>query len=299
MSGAWGSGSWGSGSWGGGVHAGALDFLDAQPIRENVIRVEFDDVVFLSGLLEDEDASRIEKWAVTADPSTTGLTGDAAREVTVVRVELAGEEDGVEASDYGRFVNLVLDRPMTPFPAEYSVQWSGIFSNDLSSSSEGAGHLFSTYRQVAPPSLDQPIPSKDFANPQTLSQARDSVPNATSSQLGAFGFADDGDYALDQGIQSYRKRILRRLITKKNAFAHLPGYGVGVPDYAKSLQRPAVLSTLRADAESQIMEEPETAKCRVAIVQVPSRPGLVRLKVAARTKDGTTVAMDVPFEMTT
>lgn len=296
MSGAWGSGTWGSGSWGG----GGEDFEDegfAVAIRENVVRVEFSQEVFFTGLLEPEDASRREKWTVTEDASTAGLTGDAARPVAVVRAELAGAEDGVGEADYGRFVNLILDRPLTPFPSAYSVAWEGVFSADLSVEAEGSAGFQGAYRRVDQPTIESPRKSMDFANPQTVAAARTSVPNPTAAiVLGTFATGDDGDYAVDEGVQSIRKRCMRRIFTRKNGFAHLPGYGVGLPQAAKKNGSPDTLASLRADAEEQISREPDVARVRVQIVRSSATPSLVRFRAAVKPKFGPAFAFDAPFD---
>jgi hypothetical protein len=297
MSGAWGSGSWGSGSWGGGPGGGAISFLAAVPIRENVVRVEFDNKVNLTGLLEDADASRPDKWAVTADSSTTGLSGDPARAVSVVRVEFSSTDEGVAPTDFGRFVDLVLDRPLTPFPAEYDVTWDGIFSADLGGFSSGETRIFSTYRVLDPPQVQFASPRRDFANPQTLSNAKDPLPDPGNALgLGVFRVDDGGDYAFDEGVQSLKKRVIRRLVTRKGAFAHLPNYGVGIPDEAKRLGIAAVITRLAADAQLQIAKEPDVSQARVTPFVDQNNPGLVFFRVAVRPRVGNAIQFDVPFK---
>lgn len=296
MSGAWGSGTWGNGSWGGGVPTDPITIVDCQPIRENVIRVEFDMVLFHTGLLEGKDSSRLEKWVVTADPSTTGISGEAARAVRVVKVELTGEDGGVAPEDYGRFASLILDRPMTPWPAVYSVAWSDIWGAESTSGTTGSATMLAAYRRIEPPTIEAPRRSRDFANPQNVRLGRGSFPDP-ELVLGTFGIADDGDYAMDEGEASLKKRILRRVMTRKNAFVHLPGYGVGVPEHAKKLGRGAVISSLRADAEAQIGEEPDVAATRVVIVQEPNEPGLVKFRIAVRPRFGRPFAFESPFEV--
>lgn len=288
MSGAWGSGSWGSGSWGGGDGL-SVEFIDAQPIRENVVRVEFSVPIFFSGLLEQADGSRPEKWAVVAVQGTFGATGDAARAVRVARVELAGEEDGVAIGDRGRFVNLVLDRPMTPYPAMYDVQWTDVFSSSLVSSSSGTSRILATYRILQQPTIEYARPVRDFANPQVGSGA---------FALGTFGVGDDGDYAFDEGLASLKKRVLRRLMTRKGAFAHLPNYGVGVPDEGKKLGTASTLARLAADSEAQIAEEPDVERVRVTTFTDSKRPGLVFFRVLVKQREGNTVQIDAPFDAT-
>lgn len=298
--GGWGSGGWGSGSWGGGI--GAVPSVPGQVIsaRENVLRVRFSTTVFYTGLLEQQDASRIEKWTVVADASTTGLTGDSARPVTAIMVVVPTEADGIPTADVGKILDIILDRPMTPFPAAYSLAWAGIWSSDLGSSTSGSGVAPATYREVAPPTIDQPRPSQDLANPQTREAAATSLPRPNAANtLGTFGVADDGDYALDQGVTSMKKRIVRRLFTRKNGFAHLVGYGVDVPSYAKMLASPSAISTLRADAEAQVGQEPDVQKVTVQVVVSPSVPDLARLRIAVRPRAGQPFAFETAIPVAT
>lgn len=297
MSGAWGSGGWGSGAWGGGAGLEDIAFVDAVPIRENVVRVEFSSAVFLTGLLEEADASRTDKWQMLAVADSVGAAGDAARAVRVARVELSTEADDVEEVDLGRFVNVVLDRPMTPFPAQYDLLWDAVFSAGLSDSTTGEARLYSTYRMLAPPQVEAGRPPRDFSNPQVLEQARAALKDpADPYALGTYGVGDDGDYAFDEGTSSLKKRVIRRLVTRKGAFAHLPNYGVGIPDEAKRLGVAAVLSRLAGEAEAQIREEPDVAQVKVTYFLDPKLPGLVFFRVLVRPRLGNVVRFDVPFQ---
>lgn len=287
--------TWGAKSWGGGLGIG-FNFIDAQALKENIIRVEFSENFYFTGFFDPGDASVDSNWTVTVVDGTSGISGDDAREVNVVFVELSGEDDGVFGADQGRFLNVVLDRPMTPWPAQYTLTWSNIYSQDLSQTSAGTAQVAATYRQLETPQIQVPTPSRDIANPQTLLAAQSSIPNPIASALGTFGVDDRGDYALDEGDINLKKRILRRLLTRKNAFAHLPGYGVGVPDRIKQLGTVAALASLRADAEAQIAQEPDVQQVRVLILIPSDAPNLVRLRIAVKTKVGKPVAFDASFQ---
>jgi hypothetical protein len=294
--GAWGEGTWGAGSWGGGLGTG-FQFVDAIAIRENVIRVEFSGLIYFSGLLDPPDASLAANWTVTANGASVGMNGETARDVSVVLVTVSGEEDGVAPGDSGRFLNLTLDRPMTPWPAEYDIAWTNIFSHDLTETSEGTASTVATYRQLEIPQVEAPTLSQDLANPQTLSQAQGSLPNPQGKYaLGSFGTTDGGDYANDSGSTNLKKRILRRLFTKKGAFLHLPGYGVGVTDYVKKLGTAANISALRSDAENQIGQEPDVDQVRVTVLINAATPNLIRLRVAVRPKVGRPLAFDLAYD---
>lgn len=296
MSGAWGDGSWGAGSWGGGVGAD-ITYVDSIPVRENVLRVEFDRPVHYTGLLEASDASRPELWTVTEHANTIGLDGEHARPVRVVQVYLAGAAEGVDVSDEGRFVALVLDRPFTPFPATYTVGWVDVYEEDLTSSTSGTASFQAVYRVLQPPQVQVPRPSKDIANPQTRAAAALSVPNPSRTTLGTFATDSSGDYATDQEDNSLRKRAIRRLTTRKGAFVHLPGYGVGIPSQAKALGTAALLAGLRSDAEDQLSREPDVAQAKVVIVMSSQHPELVRFRVLLRPKVGSALGFEVPFAL--
>jgi hypothetical protein len=273
-----------------------ISFVDALAVRENVVRVGFDALVQFTGLLEASDASRPELWAMTPQVQTIGLSGDHARPVSVVRVELSTVDDGIVEADVGKYVSLVLDRPMTPWPAMYDVSWTDIYEEGLGDLTSGASSLMAVYRMLERPQIEVPRISRDIANPQTTGAALESVVDAGLATLGTFGTDAAGDYATDQGTASLKKRIVRRLVTRKNAFAHLPGYGVGIPDAAKQLGTTAILTGLRADAESQVLLEPDVARARVVIVTNSDSPSIVRFRVFVQPKVGNPLAFEVPFE---
>lgn len=99
----------------------------------------------------------------------------------------------------------------------------------------------------------------DIANPQ--------VPKepffAGTLQLGA-----DGDYLLESGTQLIRKLWLRRLVTQKGDFFHLPDYGVGIR--VKEPIPVANLGRLKTQIEEQLAREPEVESV-TATVSMDSR----------------------------
>jgi hypothetical protein len=101
----------------------------------------------------------------------------------------------------------------------------------------------------------------------------------------------DGDYRNDADLQTLKKRILRRLMTRRGALAHAPEYGLRVSIKAQS--RIGLLRDLQAQAYEQIRAEPGVRDVRVT-VSAP-HPAIVRLKlqVFARAVSGTTDAVDV------
>jgi len=130
--------------------------------------------------------------------------------------------------------------------------------------------------------------NRDIANPQ--------LPGVgiTADQLGHFATDDTGDYGIDQGLASYKKRVFRRLMSKKGSFRHLPGYGVGIPSQVKRLARANLTDSIAADAEDQIRQEPETQSVSVTLTQSDDNPGLFFYRVRAKTSLGD-ANFDVPL----
>lgn len=293
--GGWGSGPWGGMPWGGG--GSGIEVSSVLSVRENVIRLGFTAPVYYSGILDPADASDPSRYVVSAVDGTGGLDGNPARAVTVVEVLRPTQVDGLTAAEVGRFLDIVLDRPMTPFPALYDVVVGDVFTLDLSEAACGTFRTAAVFKRLAPPTLETASPSRDIANPQTLSAARASVPDPTSPfTLGSIRVDDSGDYAFDEGIVNYRKRVIRRVVTRYGGFAHLPTYGVGIPDQSKRLAIGAVVADLAARAEAQIGLEPDTAQVRVRLLVDRNTPGLVRYQIAARPKQGPPQAFVLPIE---
>jgi len=291
-----GSGPWGAIPWGDGG-AGSIQLLAALAVRENVVRLTFDQAIYLSHLLDRFDASAPSHYVLSPDPTSVGADGTPARAVMAVTADFA--RDGTGALLGGdSIIDIVLDRPMTPWPARYLIQVVDLLSADfLNVITTTIIGFDAVYKQLSPPTLEVAVPTRDIANPQTRQALLDPVPDPNDPlNLGTFVVDDTGDLAFDEGLTSLKKRILRRLVTSPGRFAHLPGYGVGIPDHGKRLAQAAVIAQLSASAEAQIALEPEVAKVKVRPVLDVNNPGLVRFRILVRTKTGAAQRLDVPFE---
>lgn len=156
------------------------------------------------------------------------------------------------------------------------------------------------FKQIVAPQVDSGRVTRDIANPQTLRgaiAAGVSLPDA-EALLGTFRVDAQGDYAFDEGIETIRKRVVRRLVTAKGGFAHLPLYGVGIPALGKRLAVAANLAAVAADAEAQILGEPDVAEVSVRPIIDPATPSIVRFQIRVRTKEGKASVFDVPFVST-
>jgi hypothetical protein len=274
----WGAGEWGASPWGAGDDD--LHLLEVQAIRENVVRLTFDTVPYFSGILDPGDASNVARYAITA-VSGVGIDGVPVRPVLV-----AGVAQGILAGAQGTIIELTTDRALSHWPCIYRGSANGLRSEAGLPLAGGASLLF--YGVQAGPRTqqqDQILAGRDLANPQSVA-ALVGLPDASnlpSSVLGTYRPDGTGDYANDAGITGYIKRVTRRLMTVKGAFAHLPNYGVGIPSDVKRLQRAGFREMLASDAEDQIKQEPETLAVTCRVVQVGAR---TLIQVAAQTKLG-------------
>lgn len=274
----WGAEGWGNDPWGGSV--GGFLFQGAIALRENLVRCYFSSVPYYSGLLDTLDASIASHYAIIDDPSTKGLDDSTTRPVTVLFAQVGSDPASID---------LILDRPLTAALSSYTVIVSGLADAATLTvmPTEQTQTFVGLYRRLVPPQLNQPVPSRDFANPQTPDSLLGTSPLSPAAiAYGTYVVDDTGDYAFDEGLTAYKKRILRRGMTAKNGFAHLPGYGVGIPQQGKKLASSSLRVKLADDWQAQIYQEPETASASVTTLMDPAFPNLCYFVVQAKTKSG-------------
>lgn len=290
----WGDG-WGSGPWGGDL--GSTLLLESLGFhRDNVIRAVFSAPIYLSTILDPGDASDVSRYSVQPVAGTFGFEGSAAHALTVVSAAIGEEGDAltggafVDASTIpGRVLDLTLDRGAAPAPTEYDVTLR--VQSNVGEFFDGTARTVAFRRLIVDASGDAIAPARDFHNPPTLEAALDPLPDPFDARLLAtMRVAEDGDYGFDEGVASYKKRVLRRLISRRNGFVHLPGYGIGVVDMAKRLARADLRAQLIADTETQVAREPETEKCRAGLFD--KGRGLFILAIVSRMRDGRTVRVE-------
>lgn len=280
----WGSDPWGSSF----LPPGArLTLVSAFCPVENVVRLQFDVVPFFSGLLEPDDASSPVHYSFSPVGGSTGRDGLPPRPVTPQFAQV-GE-------DFAS-IDVFLDRTMSPFPAQYVVSVTGL--TDVTNRQPmlpdpQTFRFFGIFKRIEPPNPHAAAPSRDFANPITARAAQ-----LTNPRLGTFVIDDTGDYAIDEGIASLKKRIVRRLFTTTGAFEHLPTYGVGIPKWGKKLASATTRSKIAADAQAQILLEPEVATATVTSQTDAANPGIVRFRVDVQTKTGQAFRASVPVAIT-
>lgn len=283
----WGGGGWGRSPWGAG--SSTLFVLgDARAVRENVVRLTFSAPPYFSQIGDPKDAADPSHYTVTAI-SGVGLDGEPVRAVRPVSVALADVEGAA-----GSVLDVTLDRPLSQWPCVYSISARNLRSLAGIALALGATKQFYALQAgLRSTSQDALSAGRDIANPQTLDALFDPLPNASvlkSNVLGTYVPDGTGDYAADEGLTSYKKRIIRRLLAKKNGFAHLQGYGLGVAQQVKRQAPPGAREALASEAEDQIRQEPETLSVAVRVVV---RGDVTIYQVRAKTRLGN-ANLDIP-----
>lgn len=279
----WGASAWGLDAWGGPSSA-ALTLLGAVAVRENVVRLAFSQPVYVSTLLDRFDGSKANKYAIAPNLESVDAVGVPPRAVGVIAVEVpnAASVPPVLQAEIGYFIDLVLDRPLSSHPAIYTVTVTELRNKTQTQTLVSASAAFvSLFREVQKPSLEVASEVRDFAMPQTVSALTEAEPDFDSTRLlGTYAYAE-GDYAFDVGNTGRKKRVLRRLITRKGGFAHLPNYGLGILDQVKKLGTLDRIGKLTSDARLQIEREPDISKALVTASQ-DQKPNLLRLHIAIK-----------------
>ena len=237
------------------------------------------------------DAADITSYTIAPVEGTRDRLDNPTRPVAIVHTESVDEFT----------VDLILDRPMSSyFASRYMLGVSGLVSavGDIPFEDQEFTILgqFKAVPRLLP---ERAVNNRDIANPQTLSAIYDPLPidgQPTDSILGRYQADSLGDVALDEGIVSYKKRVFRRLTTKKGSFAHLPDYGVLYLDQVKKLNLPGVRDSMASDAEDQIREEPETQSVSVRIRIDPASPEITFFEIRAMTRAGANVSLSVPVK---
>jgi hypothetical protein len=258
----------------------------AQAIKENVVRVTFSRAVLLDGLETLGDALRAANYALSVPAGQTGVDEVQVREVIAV-VGSATQ------------VDVITDRPLSHYPAQYTVTVSNVESDTgFPLSALEYAFTFDGLRDKRVPALPElATGARDIANPQTLSGALDPVRGIDLATLGSIPTDDTGDYAFDEGLTYLKKRVYRRLVSKLGGFYHLPTYGLGIPQRLKQLARTEVLRDLQDEATQQIQQEPDVAEASVFLTTERANGSmLLRVNVSVKSK-GRQAAFSFPFRL--
>lgn len=281
----WGVGGWGSSGWGAPGLSDFFALVSAVAVRENLVRLVFNMPVLFTDVRGLVDAADPKNYRFEGDETTLGADGLRPRPVLPILVELS---DVPGAG--GTMLDVWLDRRLSPYPASYRAFCVATVAANGAPLLPDSYAVFPGLVWAPPVPASETTTATDLANPGYEVAA---IPGSTQI-LGVYPVTAQGDYGTDQGVASYKKRIVRRLTTRRGAFAHLPNYGVGLLDEVKRLARPATRQKIAAEAEGQIRQEPETLDVAVTITASTTHPGLFFFRVRAQTRVFGTVSLDIP-----
>lgn len=278
----------------------SLSFLGALAIKQNVIRLEFSTAIYLSFINDFYDASIVgdNYWTIQETSSQVGIDGFTNHKVKIVQIDYAPYDE--LGDDHKRFLDLYTDRTLAAFPCTYTLTHNNdhpICNLDRTHGTETVTIpsivLYGLKAAIEPTKIDQGIGGKDIAFlHRSLDPKSTYEPSLALSSFDVF----EGDYAIDSGLTNLKKRIIRRMITSPGTFAHMPTYGVGIPNYIKRLNRSDVISKLETDIKLQIEQEPDIVQSSVKIVNV--KPELCRVDIRIKTSDGKNYSLSTPFSTT-
>lgn len=261
--GGFGAGPFGSSPFGSGS---ALSLDTAREERTNAVLATFTVAPEASDPATAWDALNPDNWLVV------GVTPDGA----IVR--LVQDVERVDAYT----MRVLFDGPLTG-PGSYQLVVSSAL-RALGGGSIGScrSALFDTFgvtRSQNATAAELPKHA-DLANPQ---------------DRGTFQRNSQGDLAIDSGRANLKKRILRRAMTVAGSFFHLPGYGFAPG--LKSNITAQLMRRLQADAQGQVIREPDVRSCTAIVSRVPSDPGLVILTLKVIDTNGDAFPVTVPVRI--
>lgn len=191
-------------------------------------------------------------------------------------------------------VRVLFDGPLSA-PARYEIHASPTIEDltGLPIVSLCAGAVFETFppTRVASPFAPAAQTPADLNNPWLLKDAQGVRP----TPLGTLQVTPEGDYALERGESYLRKRILRRATTMQGEFFHLPNYGFGL--MLKGTIRPDVLRRLQAEAQAQILREPDVATALVTAQLAAGTTDTIVLTMTVTDRYGLTEELTVPVRV--
>lgn len=247
---------------------GPIHVNRAKAVKGQVVRVSFSEAPLAVSAAGIADATNPSNYILTV---VTGQAGQPLA-VGVDPDTISGPTLGVATGEVA--VDLHVDRPLA-VGVRYRVTVANVFS--ALGGSLGFPYSAEFYGIVQPAALPRPGRRTD------LTDIRNDIAQ------GRYLTSPAGDLLNHSGVEGLRKRILRRLSTPRDAFAHLPGYGVGLA--LKSVASIAQLQAYQQDATNQVRQEPEIATATVSISQDATNPEVVRIEVQALTRTGKAVTV--------
>lgn len=250
----WGTGAWGTGLWGVG-ESGSLSIERAFAIGPTTVRVVLSRTALDSSAL---------------NPLTWRVVNAAGKSLVPIAVERG-------SSNVEYDIRLMHD--LTAYPSQHTV------SSETLEDSIGE-------TLVAPKSATFAGLGVSAARSRTAQIDLDSAHVLSGRVPGTLSVDHGGDYRGQSGASLLRKLVIRRLMTMRGGFFHMPTYGQGL------MVKETIVSTdlvkLRKEISLQLLEEPEidSAEARLSL----SSSGVLTIAVRARLVTGQeeSVSLEVP-----
>jgi hypothetical protein len=243
---------------------GPLQVVRARAVQGQAVRVVFNEEPRHTSAGAINDALNPANYQLIL---VTG-EGESPLAVGVDETLFAGPAIGIPTAGDERGLDVHVDRPLA-----LGIRYRVTVRNVVSAFGGGQGApYFAEFMGIEAPQEPTPAPQRrvdlvDFDNPPAR---------------GAWQFDGSGDINPSGGLEGYRKRVLRRITTTKNAFRWLSGYGVGLR--LKETASLAEVAAMKVDILQQVKAEPETASATVS-VKLDGR-GILTIQVAAKTRAG-------------
>jgi hypothetical protein len=242
---------------------GPLSVVRAQAVGGQTVRVAFNAEPAHYSAASPVDSLNPKNWVVGV---SAGQVMAVPQPVGVQWVGV-GPLIGVRAEEWG--VDVKLDRPLARL-VRYRIEARAIVAR------AGLGLGFPYGAEF----MGATLPT-DFRPPRRRTDMADF---ATDPRTGGWLFDGSGDIAVDPGLASYKKRIIRRATTPKGAYSFLGReYGSIL-----ALKRPlslAQVGPIKADLIQQIRREPETQAVSILATFSPL-PGILSLSIQAQARQG-------------
>ena len=245
----WGTGTWGTGSWSTGG-PGTLTIDRAVPLGPTSLRVFVSKELRALSSIATGDATNPRSWSVQRLDTNAFLTVLSA---TVANDLLSAD--------------LQVLQKLSSWPQQVRVSGVGLLDK--------VGGLLGSPSSADAPGMEKSPPLlptsqvEDLANPQF----------DTDLQVGGTLRVDgSGDYVRHAGVEFLRKLILRRLVTGRGGFFHLPDYGMGIQ--VKQPLTGSDLVKLQAEVQRQVLNEPEFLTAR-ATLELDAAKNLLTITVRA------------------
>lgn len=251
------------------AYVSSFRILLLTPINSNTFRLYFSTEPWHSSTLAARDSLLRTNYAFSIG------SGDATAPVVEGVENPQPRPDDIAGEPGAWSVDLRLDRRILA-RAIYELEVSNVL---------GIGGESLTVDEAEAPGISRPRELVQPTSPQFLP---DPVDFFYDTFEGVFRLDSRNDLALHGGVDTLKKRIIRRILSSPGGFSHLPAYGVGLR--VKQLLSATARAKLRADILRQVRQEPDVEE---ATVEVAVQNAIVFVSVSVRPRSRSPVSVSL------